>query len=711
MNRNNIQFIETEAFKKNVNIELCNELINFVAETSSNDSNDTLKKIEEKCIWFKKKDILEIKNICEIEYFGELLERYEDKIGNDIRDIRAISLALGYAKDLITSNMIIGTQLVDFINKIKNMASDDIYLQGALYLYDNKKYIKYEEELLNKKYTNTEDIVFVLALFDDIKKSFNILRQQIISLLGKNKTISAINNIKLYSWIINTLYSFIKKDRKKDIEILKTLILVPTKQIKEEDNIYKILLANHYEKEEIAYLNYGLLYYTKIPKTVRLCNSITEERIAINFCKTIMNSSHTQHEAIYRLIDNMLREYRNFKIKCRGKEGLKEAIKDEINIINPMTLLEFYKTFDKNTFAFDILDKKWDILAQKMENSDYKEFFDNFIDYNNFNREKLEKCIEKYNKLTNTSYLESFFSFEYNRKSVFEQLVNKDIISLKKYYEVYEQQKETENKDIEHLKRYVSGIHHKNAFLFLQYILEDRKYVIEDIDKFEFDLKYLYENRKYSYDRERRMDVQKEFLSKEEQQKLFFWLDNYMFKMHPNDYIEFITDLLKEDNIKEIVSTDQLREIYFILIKIDEKIAKNDELRKKYLTEIELQNIIDKEKQEKEREKIEEYKKKQEEITNKFNELPKQSFKELNDFCFEYKWNDDEWKICNEIVKQYLYKNIETFEVNEDEIIRFMQLFELLLRKKVISIKEFKKYIFTYIQKEEIDNGIIKGTC
>lgn len=576
MNRNNIKFVETEAFKKNVNIELCNELINFVAETSSNDSNEALKRLEKKCIWFKKKDILEIKNICEIEYFGELLERYEDKIGNDIKDIRAISLALGYTKDLITSNMIIGTQLVDFINKIKNMASDDIYLQGALYLYDNKKYIKYEEELLNREYTSTEDVLFVLALFDDIKEPFNILRQQIISLLGKNKTISAINNIKLYSWTINTLYNFIKKDRKKDIELLKTLILVPTKQIKEEDNIFKILLENSYEKEEITYLNYALLYYAKIPKTVRLGNSITEERIAINFCKAIINSSNTQRQAIYKLINNMLEEYRNFEIKCGGKEGLKEAIKNEIKIINPTTLVKFYKTFDINTFAFDILDEKWDILVQKMENSDYKKFFDNFIDYNNFNREKLAKCIEKYNKLTNTSYLESFFSFEYNRRSVFEQLVNKDIISLKKYYEAYEQQKETENKDIEHLKGYVSGIHYKNAFLFLQYILEDRKYDIKDIDKFEFNLEHLYENGKYSYHRERKIDIQKEFLLKEEKQKLFFWLDNYMFKKHPNDYIEFITDLLKEHNIEEIVSTAQLRQIYFILIKLDEKIAKSD---------------------------------------------------------------------------------------------------------------------------------------
>ena len=33
MNRNNIEFVENEAFDKKVNIELCNELINFIIQT------------------------------------------------------------------------------------------------------------------------------------------------------------------------------------------------------------------------------------------------------------------------------------------------------------------------------------------------------------------------------------------------------------------------------------------------------------------------------------------------------------------------------------------------------------------------------------------------------------------------------------------------------------------------------------------------------
>ena len=71
------------------------------------------------------------------------MERYEEKIGNDIRDFRAIALGLGYTKKLITNTMITTTQEVDFIYKVEKRTKNDIYLKAALYLYDNQKYYNY----------------------------------------------------------------------------------------------------------------------------------------------------------------------------------------------------------------------------------------------------------------------------------------------------------------------------------------------------------------------------------------------------------------------------------------------------------------------------------------------------------------------------------------------------------------------------------------
>lgn len=317
MDKNEIEFIENEAFEKKVNIELCNKLINYIIKISDNDYRSTLKNISDKCIWFKSLNNVDMQKDFQVKYLGELLERYEEKIGDNINDIRAIALALGFTTESITNNMIVGNQLVNFITKINTMAKDDIYLQGALYLYNNKKNEQYKTNLLKNHYLETEDLIFVLSLFDDIEKIYTLLRDQIIEFLGKKRTIGVINNIKLYSWFINRFYSIIKKDRKKDAAILKSLLILPTQLIKSNNSNYTILISNNYKEEEILYLNYGFLYYSLIPKTVRMGNSITEERIAINLCKTLLDSEYSCEESLYKLIDSILKKYEHLDIKIR----------------------------------------------------------------------------------------------------------------------------------------------------------------------------------------------------------------------------------------------------------------------------------------------------------------------------------------------------------------------------------------------------------
>ena len=51
----------------------------------------------------------------------------------------------------------------------------------------------------------------------------------------------------------------INKNRKKDIELFRALISIPTALIKEDAKTYNVLIANNYTKEEISFLNYVLL--------------------------------------------------------------------------------------------------------------------------------------------------------------------------------------------------------------------------------------------------------------------------------------------------------------------------------------------------------------------------------------------------------------------------------------------------------------------
>ena len=131
--------IECEVYENIINIELFNKIIAFIMETTQNkDKYLILSQIEKNCIWLQRLKNVNFQEEYQFEYLGELLERYEERLGNNIEDIRAISLVLGYARDLIENTMFVGTQLVDFLRKVKNLAQNDIYIKGALYLYDKE---------------------------------------------------------------------------------------------------------------------------------------------------------------------------------------------------------------------------------------------------------------------------------------------------------------------------------------------------------------------------------------------------------------------------------------------------------------------------------------------------------------------------------------------------------------------------------------------
>ena len=704
-----VNFIENEAFSKKINIDLFNEIINFVITTSNIRDYKNVKQIKNNCAWFKQEMQDNIQEKYEIKYLGELLERYKQKIGDSIENVRAIAVAIGYSKNLITENMIIGSQLVDFISKVKKMAKTDIYLKGALFLYDKEKYKSYKDELLNMKYENTEDIIYTFMIFENKEEIFENLKTQLIQLLGRYKTMSPIHNVKAYAWIIDNLYHLTSKKRTKDLQFLKALCVMLTKLIKEESNEYRILIENSYTYEEIAYLNYAILFYSHIPKTVRIGNSIVEEKIVTRFCKVILNADKEYDQTMYELIKGLIYKYRNFDIRYADNENLKEALLkyEKINIRNPVTFMNLYEIFRGEVFSYNILDSNWDILAKNMDMKQYENLFDNYIykKYAELEIDILKKCIKKYEELTATSYIDTFSKYEYDREEIFNILVDKGIISLIEYYESSGDTDKTEYLELRYLKDYVSGIQTRNAFLFLKYILEDKQYQIDKIEKFNFNLKNLYGSRSYYRYRGAELYIDKPFLSLDEKKKLFFWLDNYMFKVHPADYLEFIESILRNDIALKLFTKDQLREIYFILVENDKGLAKNEGLREKYLTSEELQDIRKKEQKEQEEQRKKERLEMEEKIQLEFDILDKKIIKNFNDFCHEYKWYKDEWEICAKIVKDYIENNVSSFSITNEEFIEFMKLLLLLIEKKIISVEEFKQYITKYLKEREKDNG------
>ena len=185
-------FSQYEIYENIINIPLFNKIIAFIYETTNKSNKENIwLKVEKNCIWFNRLNSTNIQEEYKFEYLGELLERYEARVSTNIKDIRAIALAIGYAKDLIEDNMIIGTQLVNFLNKIKKLSENDKYLQGALYLYNNNKYHNYVEKFINKQNIKTEEIIFVLSVLNNnLENIFNKKKEEFLILDGQQRLTS-----------------------------------------------------------------------------------------------------------------------------------------------------------------------------------------------------------------------------------------------------------------------------------------------------------------------------------------------------------------------------------------------------------------------------------------------------------------------------------------------------------------------------------------
>lgn len=698
MKINEIEIIEYEAFEKIININLFNKLVSFIMESTNIENLIILNRLKREHIWFKIIPNNDIQTEYNFRYLGELLERYEERENVTIKEIRAIALAIAYTKDLINKDMIIGTQLTDFINKIYDISNDDIYLKGALYVYDKDKYENLFEELVSQNFNTTEDVIFVLSIFDDTQRGFEQLNKSLIKLLGKSKTISVIENVGIYNWIIKRLYSFIKSNRKKGLELIKALISIPTSFIKQDSKFFEILLENNYTKEEIAFMNYVLIHYQSVPDCVKLRKSIVEEKIAINCCKVFLNSENIYSDYVYNLITSMLNYYRYFGIKCYGFSGIKEAIADNVNIKIPEVFIKFYKQLNRSIHSFDILNEKWDIVQNKFDKLEYENLFDNYLQSYDYTKEEIEKRIDKYQKLVKSSYIESFYFFNYERQCIFSILVEKDIINLNYFFEKYIIHKDKYN--LEHLAKYVSGITTRKSFLFFKYFLNLKEFTIKDIKKYDFDINCLY-HKSYGWYTDSYLNIGRDFLSLDEQKELFMWLEKYIFFVKPESYINFVLTFLNDDIVSTLFSKDELKKIYNIASNIDDDIKNNKYLREKYLSAEELELLIKKEKEDEEKRKLIEHQKKESEIADKFRGIEK-TLKKINKFYYSYTWDKEKSDICSKIVKEYFNNNLEKRELTYEEIISFNEICSMLIEQEKINIEELKCYVTKYIGNGEL---------
>ena len=733
------------AFHGQVNIELFNDIIEFVSGTSAENHTVALRELEYSHLWYSRTHNENIQQKYGFRYLGELLERFEERHGSDIADIRAIALALAYAKDLLTDDMFVGSQKGDFISKVVKLSDSDIYLKGSLYRLGLGEYNVNDllNDIIGMHYIETEQLIFAVSLNDNFEKAFVAFKPQLIRLLGTERSIVIGGNTKIFCWFIKMLLRCpqIKTMRTKDMALFRALMELPVSFVKEGSRHHGILLGNGYTALDIIYLNSSAVRFRPTRDAIDT-KSIVAEKIAVEMCTTFINSNETHSPHIYEHLEWLLNLYETFVIKLGGYSGIYKAIKHSLKITNPQTFIWLFNQSRKkdsdyygyrsgelpdSLFSFDIMDTKWDVLCSGLDKASYRHLFDMMlqVDSHKMQSEQVEERINKYNVLTSQSYLEQFtndYSWRYD--SIFSIVVSKGIVDLVTAFEACEAilgvKDDTPDGDrpamLQYIKNHIKGIGSREAFEFFRYFL--CKYSFDEMDRLFTEKKY-YGNRENFFSEplykgparnhgdkdEARFKIKRSFLSDDEHRELFGWLDDFMFQYKSNEYTEFVMLTLADNFITTLYPKELLR-IIFDMIKDssiwDEKPDSDTRaIKDKYFSEAELQVERDavaalkvQREQQAREDMLQELKN---EIANNYDG----SFFSIYKFMNRHNWKteDDALALVIDYCKHTLVE--KSYVLGKEDCSYFLSIGSKLYRKGKIALDDLKNHISKIEESEE----------
>lgn len=701
-----------DAFTTAVSIPLFNDICAFIEKTTAADTTVVIRELRANHLWFSHSTNDNIQEQYGFRYLGELLERFEERAGSDIRDIRAIALAIAHTKDLLTDDMFVGNQKHVFIRKLKALAPGDIYLTGALYLLDKDTIGGHAllDALSRVQYRRTEELVFVMSLYADFAQAFGLYKTQLLDLLGVARSMSVIGNMGILSWLITRLHRIIKNHRSKDMALFRAMVTLPTSFVKAGDKPHDVLLANGYTQDEIIYANAQALLYRPIRDTINT-NSIVAEKIVIALCKTFINSEVTHSQDTYAYLAWLLVAYSSFEVKYQGYNGIIDAIKQDIHLSNPQTFIWLYRinrTLD--VFHFEILSEKWDVLARDLDSAAYQRLFDrHLVGHRDEEAEQISERISKYDSLTGSLYLASFDSeFSYDRKDAFSLLVEKGFVKLVDAFIGHKtQRKNAKPSPIdEYIANYIKGIHSRKAFDFFRFLFEQYGFDKTN-DTLHFEtyrnnatsfIDWFYHGPSTSYgDNRARFDVKRSFLSDDEHKELFGWLDACVYRYSPEKYVSFVVHMLLDPFIRSLYSAAELRHAYDMVRDLDDKTVKSHsgELKRVFLSEDELQAEREAEAARKaERERLailERVKEMRAEFEKETDGSFQSMLKYLDNHKYTFRGRDEAVVIAHEHLAEFLKTKAFVMDINETG--DFLEVCGQLIKAGVLPVAEFRQHL------------------
>ena len=559
-------------FQKDIDLTLYHAFAELVVQTAQDGEARILyRQLEARQIWQEDQNVSSYFEAYSLRYPGEVLERFEEKLGTDIRILRALALALGYTRRCQADTMFVGNQRNDFIQKLRRTAGTDVYLQGALYLLETDALRRRTrlDELAAREYARTEEALFVLSLFDDPETGYQAMRPQLTRLFGPERTISMARDFGVLEWFIRFYAEEAKRYRGKNDLVLRTLMKLPYMNMKPDSREFSVLHTAGYSMEEITMANSLAVWADRIPDRLS-SKGIVAEKIAVACVRMLLNGPDGQPEEIYAYISWLFQVYKKFEVRYEGYQDLWAAIQTGLAPTAPQTILWMNQTIKRQfPYRFDVFDPRYDILANELSNEEYAELFTVQM-LRSRAAIPLRRWLTRYQALTGVEYIEYFNKRHWLTLRSFVLLVERKEINLWQFFEQHKGDGARAH-PLELLEEYVLKISSWRCFRFAQKLFSQYTFSqLQEIfgDNFYFHQKFV-KKESYYNKKVQSFSMVRPFLTAEQHRQLYDWIDASLFQTEPEYYDSFVLCALKAPVIQRIYDKPLLASVLRQLLTLD----------------------------------------------------------------------------------------------------------------------------------------------
>ena len=121
------------------------------------------------------------------------------------------------------------------------------------------------EKLAERECTRTEEALFVLSLFDDRERGYEVMHTQLSHLFTQNLTLSLVYDFGVLEWFIRFYAEQAKRYRGKADLVLRTLMKLPYMNMKPDSREFSVLTKAGYRCDEIILANSLAVWADRLP--------------------------------------------------------------------------------------------------------------------------------------------------------------------------------------------------------------------------------------------------------------------------------------------------------------------------------------------------------------------------------------------------------------------------------------------------------------